>query len=62
MSPFLFLLELLAGAMIVTPFVVAVGNIWIDRWYKRKLENDEKWCEMTGVWKGGEIQKRDTDE
>ena len=34
----LFAAKLMLGLLLVYPFVCAAGNVWVDRWWKRKAE------------------------
>ena len=47
MGVIIFALKLLVGAMIVTPFVAAIGGIWVDHYFKKKLESSIAWMETT---------------
>lgn len=47
-------LVVLASLMIATPFIAAIGNVWIDRWFTRKFEMYEK---LLGIIKIPKKQK-----
>ena len=42
MDVLIFALKLLAGTLIVTPFVGAIGCAWINHWFKTKQQSQNE--------------------
>lgn len=47
MEVIIFALKILAASMMITPFVTATGLVWIDHYFKKKVEEKVAWLEAT---------------